>query len=439
VRALRKLLSSPITILIVAAALRFGFAWDYQRQYPHRALSAIPFLFESGNIAASLATGHGFASPFRVDTGPTAWMTPLYPLLLSWIMRIFGVYTFASWVAAVTMNGCFSTAACLPLYLAGKRVGGMKVATLAAWLWAIFPNAILLTYQSLWDTSLSALLGITVVWATLRLPESTRLRTWCSYGALWGVALMANAALLSLLPICLAWAAWHLHKEIVAHALLRAASRLFSTPLFVALPTAALLTTLLCCVPWTIRNYQVFHTFVPLRSVLGLQLWVGNNPEAKVEWLGGQHPIHETAEREKYVAMGEIAYMHEKKANALRYIFSHPAREAELITGRFVMFWSGGTPHPIDDFLHNHSAWFRYVLIFNLCAAAGALTGIVLLFRSGNIYAIPLAAGPIVFPLAYYMTLSLPRYRHPIDPTLMLLLAVTFCGTTSAIRGRSTR
>jgi hypothetical protein len=28
---------------------------------------------------------------------------------------------------------------------------------------------------------------------------------------------------------------------------------------------------------------------------------------------------------------------------------------------------------------------------------------------------------PLIFPWAYYLTLSLPRYRHPIDPVLMLL------------------
>ncbi len=402
-RRFRSLAASPVPILLAAAALRVGFAWDYQRHLSHRALGSIPFLFESGNIAASLASGHGFGSPFRVDTGPTAWMTPLYPVLLSWIMRIFGIYTFASWVAAVTMNICFSTAACLPVYLVGKRLGGRGAGLLAASLWAVFPNAILLSFQSLWDTSLSALLGITVVWATLRVPDSKRRAEWALYGLLWGVALMANAALLSLLPFCLGWAAWRVRR--------------FAGPLIAAA------TVLLCCLPWTVRNYAVFHAFVPLRSVLGLQLWVGNNADAKVVWLGEQHPIHDNAEREKYVRMGEIAYMREKKDNALAYIFSHPAREARLIAGRFVMFWSGGSPGPWDDFRHNHSLWFRYVLIFNLCLAAGAAAGIVLLSMGRNRYALPLAAGPLVFPCAYYMTLSLPRYRHPIDPTLIVLLA----------------
>ena len=362
-------------------------------------------MFESGNIAVSLAKGHGFGSPFRVDTGPTAWMTPLYPVLLSWILKIFGIYTFASWVAAVTMNGCFSTVACLPLYYAGKRVGGagVGVGSLAGWLWAVFPNAIQLSFQSLWDTSLSALLGVSVVWATLRLPEAKGRAAWVWYGLLWGAALMSNAALLALLPLCLGWAAWRVRKVEGA--------------------AIAVAVVALCCVPWTVRNYEVFHTFVPLRSVLGLQLWVGNNPDAKVVWLGEQHPIHDTAEREKYVQMGEIAYMKEKKDNALAYIFTHPANELRLISGRFTMFWSGGSPDPVGDFLCSPSAWFRFVLIFNLCAAAGAAAGIAMLFARRSVYAFPLAIGPLVFPCAYYMTLSLPRYRHPIDPTLMLLLA----------------
>ncbi len=419
-RWLRIALTSLLPILIVAGAMRLWFAWDYQRHLPHRALSAIPFLFESGNIATSLAKGHGFASPFRVDTGPTAWMTPLYPWLLSGIMRIFGVYTYQSWVAAVLMNICFSTVACVPVYFTGKRLGGTAVAAIAGWLWAIFPNAILLSFQSLWDTSLSALLGISVVWATLRVVHSKRPAEWWGYGLLWGVALMANASLLSLLPLLLGWAVWRT-KDRRNGAL-------------------ALGMVVLCCLPWTVRNYRVFHTFIPLRSVLGLQLWVGNNPDAKVVWLGEQHPIHDSSERDRYVQMGEIAYMQEKLHNATAYIITHPGHELELIGGRFIMFWSGGTPHPLADFLQSRSAWFRYVLVFNLCAALGALAGIVLLFRARNAYVFPMAFGPVIFPFAYYMTLSLPRYRHPIDPTLMILLAFTIWRTfqrSSTITGNA--
>ena len=419
---LRAAATSLPLIIVVALGFRLAFAWDYQAHTPHRALGAIPFLFESGNIAYSLASGHGFGSPLRVDTGPTAWMTPLYPLLLSGIMRVFGIYTFQSWVAAVLMNICFSTAACIPVYYAGKRIEGAGLAAGAAWLWAIFPNAILLSFQSLWDTSLSALLGATAVWATLRLAGSARARDWGVYGFLWGVILMANAAILSLLPLLLGWAAYRNWKT--------------GLP---ALRNAALAcgVIILCCTPWTIRNYLTFHSIVPLRSTLGLQLWAGNNPKAHVIWLGEQHPINNTSERAQYTEMGEISYMETKRKDAVHYMLTHPRHEAELIGGRFTMLWAGGTPHPIGDFFKSRSTWFRYVLMFNLCAALGALFGVVFLFRKRSIYAFPLAAGPLMFPFAYYLTLALPRYRHPIDPTLMLLTAVAISAITE--KGRLPR
>ncbi|MGC2016431.1 MAG: hypothetical protein WA657_11410, partial [Candidatus Acidiferrales bacterium] len=100
-KALRSAATSIWIILFVALAVRLGFMWQYQSSHPKQAVSVIPFLFESGNIAHSLATGHGFSSPFRVDTGPTAWMTPAFPLLLAGIFRLFGAYTFHAWEAIV--------------------------------------------------------------------------------------------------------------------------------------------------------------------------------------------------------------------------------------------------------------------------------------------------------------------------------------------------
>lgn len=403
----RATISSLRLILLVTFGLRLAFAWNYQHQFSRQALRVIPFLFESGNIAHSIATGNGFSSPFRVDTGPTAWTTPVYPLLLGEIIRIFGSYTFASYVAAVLVNIVFSTLVCVPLFFAAKRIGGVRLAAAACWLWAVFPNAILLTYESLWETSLSALLGATILWATLRVAGSQNRRAWATYGLLWGFALMTNAVLLALLPFLLWWMA-------------RQAKR----------PAPAVLSVVgiaaLCCVPWTIRNYAVFHSFVPLRSILGLQLWVGNNPQAKVIWLGEQHPIHDSAERRHYVEVGEIAYMREKERAAIGYMLTHPGHEAQLIAGRFVSFWAGGTPSPWADLLRNPSLWFRYVLLFNLAAALGTVAGLFRLCRGRSVYLFPVAVFPIIFPGAYYLTLSLPRYRHPIDPVLMLLLAAAF-------------
>ncbi len=406
---IRAYATSLTLILIFAAGIRVGFAWDYTRQNPKQALSVIPFMFESGNIAVSLARGHGFGSPLRVPTGPTAWMTPIYPLLLAGVFRYFGVYTFRSFVAAVLLNILFATLTCVPIYYAGERIGGAGLGAGAAWLWAIFPNAILIPFESMWEACLSALLAATILWATLALAKSRRARDWCGYGLLWGIALMTNPTLASLLPLLLAWLAYRDYKE--------------SGP-WLAKPLLALGVAALCCVPWTVRNYQVFHTIVPLRSVLGLQLWLGNNPRSQPIWHATLHPINDSTERAKYIALGEIAYMRQKQREAITYMFAHPEREAHLTTSRFIEFWAGGTPQPLKDFEQNHSLWFRYVLIFNIAAGIGALAGIVLLFWRRSVFAFPLAVFPIVFPCAYYFTLALPRYRLPIDPLVLLLTAI---------------
>ncbi len=397
-------------IMLVALALRLGYMWQFQHIHPRQGVSVIPFLFESGNIAHSLATGHGFSSPFRVDTGPTAWMTPLFPLLLAGIFRIFGAYTFHAWAATVLFNITCCTLACVPIYFTAKRIGGIALAAGAAWLWAIFPNAILIPVESMWDACISALLVATILWATLALAESQGLRNWCVYGLLWGTALMFNATLAALFPFLAAWLAYRARQQ--NRAWLKNAA-------------AAVAIIILCCVPWTIRNYSVFHQFVPLRSVLGLQLWLGNNDQTQDIFRGDLHPIYNSAEREQYIAMGEIAYMQQKKQEAIAYMLSHPAREASLIFYRAVSIWSGGTPYPLEDFIGTPSLRFRWVLACNLIAALGAFAGTIILFRERSQFAVPVTAFPLIYPWAYYLTLALPRYRLPIDPIVLMLLAIS--------------
>jgi 4-amino-4-deoxy-L-arabinose transferase-like glycosyltransferase len=408
--AFRNAATSLWLIMLVALAVRLGYMWQFQHIHPRQGVSVIPFLFESGNIAHSVATGHGFSSPFRVDTGPTAWMTPLFPLLLAGIIRVFGAYTFHAWATTVLLNISCCTFACIPIYFTAKRIGGIGLAAGAAWLWAIFPNAILLPVESMWDASISALLAATILWATLALAESQRLRNWCAYGLLWGIALMFNATLAALFPFLAAWLVYRACQE---------KREWFENA------AAAVAIIILCCVPWTVRNYRVFHQFVPLRSVLGLQLWLGNNDQTENIFRGDLHPIYNSSERDKYISMGEIAYMHEKKQEAIAYMLSHPAREVSLITYRAISIWSGGTPYPLEDFLGTPSLRFRAILAFNLVAALGTLCGIIILFRERSPFAVPMAAFPLVYPWAYYLTLALPRYRLPIDPIVMLLLAIS--------------
>ena len=416
---LLRIVSSLPLIVLVALLLRVGFAWDYVRQNSPHALAVLPFLQESGNIAASLASGHGFGSPFRIDTGPTAWMPPVYPWLLAGIFRVFGVRTYDSFLAAVALNTLCSAFTCVPIYFAGKRFGGLGVAALAAWLWAFFPNTILNTFESMWDASVVALLASIILWSTLAIEKSERWRDWYAYGLLWGVTLLTNATLISLLPLLLGWLAYRHPKTSVD--LDKSTAHMIAA---LARPAVAFGVAVLCCVPWTIRNYLVFHRIVPLRSTLGLQLWIGNNENPQEAWKEELHPIFNSAERTRYIRMGEIEYMREKQREAIEFILAHPVRDVGQFASRFIATWSGGTPTPLQDFVRTPGLWFRGVLLFNFLVAVGTAAGIVVLWKQGSAYLFPIAVFPVVFPWAYYLTLVVPRYRLPVDPAVMLLTAI---------------
>jgi hypothetical protein len=397
--------------LLVALALRLGYASEEQRRIPRVNLEAVPFQYEPGIIAYSLAVGKGFSSPFRLETGPTAWTTPIYPLLVAGVFELFGTFTFHAFVAVVLLNILFSTLTCVPIFYAGKQIGGLAIGVGAAWLWAVFPNAVVIPFQWIWDTSLSGLLAASIVWATLWVADSRRVRDWCAYGFLWGVALMTNATLLSGLPLLLGWMACRERKR---------------NTQWVAKLALTASVIVLCCVPWTIRNYVVFHTFVPLRSALGLQLWLGNNDQYHDVFPGWLHPIDSRAERAKYIRMGEMAYMREKQHEAIQWMVSHPRREAELFKERFIATWLG-TPHPFKDFLRTPSLLIRWVFVTNFLAAFGALFGIIILFRNPayRAYAFPVGVFPVLYPFASYLSQALLRYRYPIDPIVLLLAAIT--------------
>src|SRR5580692_5377251 len=308
---LHKAATSLALIVIVAVGVRVGFAWDQARKIPPGVLGTVPFQQETGNIAYALAQGKGFSNVFRTETGPTAWLAPVYPLMVAAMFKLFGTFTARAFFAAASV----------PIFFAGKRLGGSGVAAGAAWLWTVFPSAVMMPFEWIWDTSLSALLAALILWATLELTESERWLDWGVYGLLWGLALMTNPALGTLLPFLLGWVA------------LRGRGESGARWKRVALAAGV---AILCCVPWTIRNYVAFHRFVPVRSNLPFELWLGNNDIFDEHARNGRKSITRTEEARKYAQVGETAYMAEKWELAIAFMRAHPGLGLRLAGRKFV-------------------------------------------------------------------------------------------------------
>jgi hypothetical protein len=187
-------------------------------------------------------------------------------------------------------------------------------------------------------------------------------------------------------------------------------------------PALAIGIAILCCVPWTVRNYIAFHRFIPLRSNLSFELWLGNNQNFDPQSQIVPPPDPERAEIHNYIQMGETAFMQNKWRESVAFVRTHPRLEVTLFARRFVATWTG-LEKPMQVFIDTDSLLTRAVLVSNFLMALGALCGVVFLLARRSPFAFPLAAFPVVFPTLYYVTHTSLRYRHPIDPILVLLTA----------------
>src|SRR5581483_6500435 len=89
-------LRTPWVVVMAAFGYRLFYIFQHHLDDLPTAFNHMLFGYEVGRIASSVASGHGFSSPFPGWSGPTAWLGPVYPLLLAAVFKIFGAYSHSS-------------------------------------------------------------------------------------------------------------------------------------------------------------------------------------------------------------------------------------------------------------------------------------------------------------------------------------------------------
>jgi 4-amino-4-deoxy-L-arabinose transferase-like glycosyltransferase len=393
-------------VVLVAFLLRIAYIAIFQT-YDFPAADKYRMGFETGAIARSIASGHGFSSPFRTMSGPSAWLAPLYPYFVAGVFKLFGIYSGASAFVIFAFNSLFSALTCVPMFLIGRRMFSRRVGVISAWIWALAPPAMFWAVRWVWETSASALLLIWLIWMTLTLAESKNIRPWLWFGLAWGVATLTNPSLLSFFPISLAYPLWQRRQR--DHVWL-------SRGIVVVLLFLNIIT------PWLIRNAVVFHYPVFIRPNLWAEVAFGNAPGADGTWQARIHPSMNTRENASYDLMGEVQYVQWKRMQVTRFIRENPGVFAKLCLRRFYLFWSGYS-EPAE-----YLRWLRAAgwITFTLLAFAG-------LWMARKIPgAVPIAWLLLFYPAAYYVTFAFARYKHPIEP-VMVVLAVYAIEQTKTI------
>src|SRR5580658_5806631 len=301
-------------------------------------LAVIPFVYHDwtdpfvldhwafGLVARSLVTGHGFGSVFAPTGAPTAVLPPVYTFLLAGIFKIFGPETTPSILAALSLNSLFCALTCIPVFLIAKETFGNRVAKWAGWGWALSPYGIYYGADWAWSTCLVTLELSCLFLFAWRLEDSSRKRDWILFGALCGVAALTEPVVLAVLPLL---GIYTLYRRY------RLARPWKSQMIAVALAGTVVLS------PWLVRNYMLFHRFIPVRSGFGLELYIGNNGYS-TRWVNSSlHPNHSDAELDEYKRVGEMAYMDHKLQQGKDYVRAHPAWYAWMTLRRIVYLWTG--------------------------------------------------------------------------------------------------
>jgi 4-amino-4-deoxy-L-arabinose transferase-like glycosyltransferase len=358
------------------------------------------FGWEMGRVARSIALGQGFSNPYGDSTGATAWEPPLYPYLMGGVFKVFGIFTYASAWALLTINSLFSALTTIPVFLIAKKTFDERIAVWSAWTWALLPYIWYWSIHWIWDTTFTPLVLSLIFWVSLELQEWRGWQGWILFGALWGVGALGNPSMLAFLPFCGLWVWWR-----------RYCNRL---PSFGGVTLSAIVFFAVLS-PWLVRNYEVFGRFVFIRDDFGLQFRLGNWKGAEGMLMAYLQPNLNKLEFEKFQRMGELAYAAECKRLAFEWIRENPRRFIVVSLKRFFYYWNG-VPRPSDS----RVPWdFRNSLF--LASSVLALWGLGRALRQKRPGAGLFAGLVLTYPTTYYFVFPHARYRHPIEPELLIL------------------
>ena len=237
--------------LVLAAALVLRVAFGLTREGLNASTDEANW-----DALARVYWHHGLLHP---DSG--TYRPPLYPLLLSAVYQVWGHTP----VAVRLLQALLGTATCALLYGIGRRIGGERCGLIAAALGSAYPLLVFFTAVLMAETLLVFLTTAAVLLA-LRLEVLPTLKNAALLGFVLGLALLCKPVVLPWVSLLL-WGWWRRSPLSAA----RSGGR-------VALVLGVMGLTL---APWTARNAAVTGYFVPLASNLGMNLMIGNEPQAR--------------------------------------------------------------------------------------------------------------------------------------------------------------
>jgi tetratricopeptide (TPR) repeat protein len=311
-----------ILVLAIALALRIALL----ATTAHDPIFEVPMLDAEYlvNWAQSIAAGDLWGSPEH----SAYFRTPLYPMFLAAIFQLPGNDLLLARIAQAVLG---SIAAVLIASIAARRFGrvaGWSAGLLAALSWPLLHYG-----RELLISALLVFLVALLLWVWDRTTPQSSGKRWFGLGMLVGANALAWSSLITLAPFVMALAAWE-DAPTTRRRIERA-----------VLVAAGVLTLIL---PIAIRNRAVSGDWVPLASQGGINLWIGNNPEA--DGISARLPGFSSWRNEDVDAALAREYGHRVgpaeqdryfRRKAFTFLREHPADAVGLFARKMYFFFQG--------------------------------------------------------------------------------------------------
>jgi hypothetical protein len=362
----------------------------------------------------TLAQKGYLGDPFVVPTGPTGHLSPAYPAVVAAAYAVTGDERGARTVLSLLCAAVASLAAALLVPLARALRLPPGSGALAALFWAVPVFAMLelsAEHETVFSTAV-VLLALIAVAHRMAAPDLA-----ARHGALLGTVTGVGAHFTPLvLPMML--------FATVGGVLSRRPRRRVR-PAFVVAFAAALIVVV---TPYTVRNWRVMGTPFFIRDNLGLEIAVSNADDARVTSEANldagaameTHPFISSAAAIRLRNEGEVAYNRRRLREGLAWIWSHPSHFLGMTSSRARLLLVPWSNRPYQR---------EIVALISL----GFLTGLVLLWRSGNRTAAAVLGGAVLgYDAIYVFVQHDMRYVYPMLRVESLVAATTVL--TVAIR-----
>ncbi len=381
-------------IFIMAFLLRSAFIFVYQDAVLLDNAAHSPDGTDYDLFSRNILEGKGGIVPDVL----AARRPPAYPIFLAGIYFLSG----NSRTTARFAQGLLGAFSCVIVYLLTRELFSQTAALIAAFLLAIDYYTIEISAFLLSET-LYTFLFLHSLLFILYYYKRKKIKYIFPAGICAGIAALCREIGVFLIPLGVCWLAVFSGEDLKHR--LKIALVFF---LFCLLPI----------LPWAIRNYFIFHDFVPITASSGHSLYMGNNPRT-VAYTGGYDMFGFLPRSENQSGLFTPQTDAFLKTEAVGFMLNNPAKTVFYAGQKFVNMWQ---PY----YLKSPAATKAWVSLTYYPAIIFGLFGMFLFLRKSSFTGLLL--GTVIFyALLHIFSLSCIRFRLPLMPILMIYAGAFAC------------